>query len=43
LKRRFAEADLETRYYTPELHRAAFALPAFIAEVVEAARKEAGK
>lgn len=43
LKRRFADAGLETRYYTPELHGAAFALPAFIAEVVQAARRDAGR
>jgi hypothetical protein len=30
LARRFAAAKLRTKYYTPELHRAAFALPAFI-------------
>ena len=43
LKARFAAAGLKTRYYTPELHGAAFALPAFIAETVEAGRREAGK
>ena len=43
LKARFADAGLKTRYYTPELHAAAFALPAFIAEVVEAGREEAGR
>jgi len=30
LRRRFAAARLKTKYYTPEIHRAAFALPAFI-------------
>jgi spermidine synthase len=30
LRRRFAAARLKTKYYTPDLHRAAFALPAFI-------------
>jgi spermidine synthase len=34
LKRRFAAARLKTRYYTPEIHRAAFALPAFVARLV---------
>jgi len=32
LARRFAAAKLRTKYYTPELHRAAFALPAFIGD-----------
>ena len=43
LKARFAALGIKTRYYTPELHAAAFALPAFIADIVEGARKEAGK
>ena len=30
LERRFAEAAIETRYYTPEVHRAAFALPRYV-------------
>jgi spermidine synthase len=30
LRRRFAAALLKTKYYTPEIHRAAFALPAFV-------------
>ncbi|SED89313.1 spermidine synthase [Rhizobiales bacterium GAS191] len=34
LERRFAEAKLETRYYTPDVHKAAFALPRFIRELV---------
>jgi spermidine synthase len=34
LARRFAAAKLRTKYYTPELHRAAFALPAFIRDRV---------
>ena len=29
LKRRFAAIRVKTKYYTPEIHRAAFALPAF--------------
>ncbi len=36
LTARFAEAGLETRYYTPEVHKAAFVLPAFIRDLVEA-------
>ncbi len=43
LKARFAGLGIKTRYYTPELHAAAFALPAFIADIVGAARTEAGK
>ena len=30
IERRFRAADIETRYYTPETHLAAFALPAYI-------------
>jgi spermidine synthase len=30
LSRRFSAAKLKTKYYTPEVHRAAFALPAFV-------------
>ena len=33
LERRFADAAITTRYYTPEVHRAAFALPAFIRDL----------
>lgn len=36
LAERYATAGLETRYYTPELHRAAFVLPAFMRDLVEA-------
>lgn len=38
LRARFAEAGLSTRYYTPAVHRAAFALPRFIEEAVEEGR-----
>ncbi len=31
LEGRFAAAGIETRYYTPEVHRAAFALPGYVA------------
>ncbi len=41
LQERFARADLSTRYYTPEVHQAAFALPRFIADLVEGATKRA--
>jgi len=34
LKKRFVAARLKTHYYTPELHRASFALPAFVANLV---------
>lgn len=37
LQQRFAAARLETRYYTPEVHRAAFALPRYIADLTEKA------
>ena len=35
LHARFAEAEIATRYYTPEVHLGAFALPRFIAEAIE--------
>ncbi|MEM8984464.1 MAG: polyamine aminopropyltransferase [Pseudomonadota bacterium] len=37
LEQRFAAAKLATRYYTPAIHRAAFALPRYIEDVIEAA------
>ena len=43
LKARFAAADLGCRYYTPAVHKAAFALPGFIGDIVETARKQADK
>ncbi len=39
LEARFAAADLQTRYYTPAVHQAAFALPAFIGAIVERGRR----
>ena len=36
LRERFARAELATRYYTPEIHQAAFALPRFLVEAIEA-------
>lgn len=33
LKSRFAEAGFETRYYTPEVHAAAFALPVYVLDL----------
>jgi spermidine synthase len=38
LRERFDAARLDTRYYTPELHIASFALPRFIGDIVEGAR-----
>ena len=32
---RFAKAGLDTRYYTPAVHQAAFALPGYIADLIE--------
>jgi len=37
LRRRFDALDLGTRHYTPAMHRAAFALPPWIAELVHTA------
>jgi spermidine synthase len=34
IARRFQKAAIDTRYYTPEIHRAAFALPRFMLEAV---------
>jgi spermidine synthase len=34
LEARFAEAGLETRYYTPAVHKAAFALPAYVEKLI---------
>jgi spermidine synthase len=42
LEQRFAAAGFDTRYYTPEAHKGAFALPRFIEEIVEGARRDAG-
>jgi spermidine synthase len=36
LQDRFAEAGIETRYYTPEVHQAAFALPGYILDLIRA-------
>jgi len=47
LERRYAEAKLATRYYSPRHHRAAFVLPRYIEEAldaaVEAGRAESGR
>ncbi len=34
LEQRFAEARIDTRYYTPGVHRGAFALPGYVAELI---------
>jgi spermidine synthase len=39
LRERFEVAGLGTRYYTPELHIASFALPRFIGDILESARR----
>jgi len=36
LEQRFAEAEIETNYYTPEIHQAAFALPGYILNLIKA-------
>jgi len=38
LAQRFKAANISTRYYTPEVHAAAFALPKFILDAVERGR-----
>lgn len=43
LSKRFAESAIGTRYYTPDVHRAAFALPRYILDLVERGREQAGK
>lgn len=37
LTQRFRAAGFSTRYYTPAVHKAAFALPAFVGEIVDGA------
>lgn len=34
LRERFAAADIDTRYYSPDVHKAAFALPRYIEKIV---------
>ncbi|MGI9462564.1 MAG: polyamine aminopropyltransferase, partial [Aestuariivirgaceae bacterium] len=41
LKARFKESAINTRYYSPRVHKAAFALPGFIADLVKNGRKAA--
>ncbi len=35
LSARFAQTGIETRYYTPEIHLGAFALPSYLAELID--------
>jgi spermidine synthase len=35
LEKRFVEADLDVRYYTPAVHQGAFALPGYILDLVK--------
>ena len=41
LKKRFKESAINTRYYSPKVHKAAFALPRFIADIVKDGRNAA--
>ena len=34
LQARFSAAAIDTRYYTPAVHKGAFALPPYIAELI---------
>ena len=34
LEARYKAAGLDTKYYTPELHKGAFALPAYVKKLV---------
>ena len=34
IEKRFADAALEMRYYSPEVHKAAFALPVYIKKIM---------
>jgi len=36
LEKRFADAGFSTRYYTPEVHSAAFALPRYVLDLMDA-------
>lgn len=39
LTARLAESGIETRYYTPAIHRAAFAMPCYVETAIKAARQ----
>jgi spermidine synthase len=34
LQQRYAAAELDTRYYNPQIHQAAFALPQYILDAI---------
>jgi spermidine synthase len=34
LEDRYAESQITTRYYTPAIHRASFALPGYVLEAI---------
>ena len=40
LRRRLAEADVDTGYYTPDVHRAAFVLPGYIDALADRSRSK---
>lgn len=42
LRSRYADSGVTTRYYTPEVHRAAFALPGFMLDVIDTATRRGG-
>jgi len=35
LQQRYAAANLQTRYYTPEIHKASFALPRYVIDIID--------
>ncbi len=35
LRERYAKSGITTRYYTPEIHQAAFALPQYVIEAIK--------
>jgi spermidine synthase len=37
LRQRFADSGIQTRYYTPEIHQASFALPAYVQDELASA------
>ncbi|MDA3869234.1 MAG: polyamine aminopropyltransferase [Gammaproteobacteria bacterium] len=37
LRRRYQQANLQTRYYNPEIHQAAFALPQYVLNIIQQA------
>lgn len=43
LEERLAAAGFRTRYYTPQVHKAAFALPRYILDAVEKGRETGGR